>query len=572
MSSEAGPTLSRWTILGWALLVTGTAGLWLLNAEGVLQPLAAFVWVVGCLAMFLFLVGFPKHFGPLYHCELLRLGRRGRTIVLRVAYVTALLGMLWWVYQQWEGRFFRLGVDLFPTDKIEASEATLTSSDLGRLGESFVYGILLVQNLAVFVLTPAYLAGAIAEEREKKSLDLLLTTHLTAQEIVLGKLFARLTHLGGVLLAGLPVLSLVQLFGGVDIWAIAGNFYLTFMHLLALGSLSLAISAQANSSIGAVLTTYFVTAPILTCIGFSSGANLIGFLPGNSNYADYYRGLQHTMFMATLVEGVPAIIFLMLAAAQLRGQGETGPVLDFGPATPKAVLRDQETIDDTPFDMPPTPPTKLRVIELAEAKLPKDLAGLPYQLPPVAENSLLWKERYQGGPPVVASPLFWVLVVLVGSPFLMMLVGSLVYALQSGGLHNQFRALAGIISPGVYITTALYCLGAGMRAAGSVARERQQQTLDSLLCLPGERSEILWAKCLGTLLRGRGWLIMIGVMLLLELFVAFVPPGHVLAFVVLAALHLAFFITPVHLHESISDKGPEGVGALKAPTAEKPQP
>jgi ABC-type transport system involved in multi-copper enzyme maturation permease subunit len=56
-----------------------------------------------------------------------------------------------------------------------------------------------------------------------------------------------------------------------------------------------------------------------------------------------------------------------------------------------------------------------------------------------------------------------------------------------------------------YVFLGIYGLGVAFRAAASVARERQQQTLDPLLLLPIERRDILVSKWLATLLRGWPW-------------------------------------------------------------------
>ena len=47
--------------------------------------------------------------------------------------------------------------------------------------------------LAICILIPGLAGGAIAGERERKTLDLLLTTHLSPWKIILGKLFLCLT-------------------------------------------------------------------------------------------------------------------------------------------------------------------------------------------------------------------------------------------------------------------------------------------------------------------------------------------------------------------------------------------
>jgi hypothetical protein len=50
----------------------------------------------------------------------------------------------------------------------------IAGNDSARFAESFVMAILWMQMFGVLILTPAYIAGAIAEQREKNSLDLLL--------------------------------------------------------------------------------------------------------------------------------------------------------------------------------------------------------------------------------------------------------------------------------------------------------------------------------------------------------------------------------------------------------------
>jgi ABC-type Na+ efflux pump permease subunit len=60
-----------------------------------------------------------------------------------------------------------------------------------------------------------------------------------------------------------------------------------------------------------------------------------------------------------------------------------------------------------------------------------------------------------------------------------------------------------------YVFLISYILGVGYRAAVTVARERQQQTLEPLLLLPIERSEILFAKLAGVLWHGWPWLVLL---------------------------------------------------------------
>src|SRR5437016_5017926 len=54
----------------------------------------------------------------------------------------------------------------------------LSRHDMADFAEKLVAAVMGVQGAAVFVITPAYLANAIAEERERGTLELVLTMPL----------------------------------------------------------------------------------------------------------------------------------------------------------------------------------------------------------------------------------------------------------------------------------------------------------------------------------------------------------------------------------------------------------
>ena len=60
-----------------------------------------------------------------------------------------------------------------------------------------------------------------------------------------------------------------------------------------------------------------------------------------------------------------------------------------------------------------------------------------------------------------------------------------------------------------FLIMLCFLIGVAFRAAGCVVREKQARTLDMLLQLPVERSEILSAKWTGALLKGRCWMILL---------------------------------------------------------------
>ena len=121
-----------------------------------------------------------------------------------------------------------------------ARPAGWSLNDLAGLSNRFAYTLFVVQNLAIAVLTLRRIsASAIAEEKERRTLELLFTTQLSDTEIVLGKLTSRIIHLFGFVLAGVPVLVLVQFWGGIDMLLIAGNLANTLLNILRIGCVCL---------------------------------------------------------------------------------------------------------------------------------------------------------------------------------------------------------------------------------------------------------------------------------------------------------------------------------------------
>jgi ABC-type transport system involved in multi-copper enzyme maturation permease subunit len=105
--------------------------------------------------------------------------------------------------------------------------------------------------LLTIVLVPEYVAPAIASERDRATLDALLTTRLSALEIVLGAIGTGLLRLVNGLAALVPVLVAMVFLGGVDprlaLLAVAALVSTG----LALASLGAAVSACARTAASA---------------------------------------------------------------------------------------------------------------------------------------------------------------------------------------------------------------------------------------------------------------------------------------------------------------------------------
>src|SRR5262245_14745555 len=179
--------------------------------------------------------------------EVLRAGRRTGTLAIaRTALGGLLLAAMWAL---WAASF-------------SGEQATMTGSGteigkkLNRFAESFAVTFFLVQATVVLLLTPIFVAGAIFEERETRSGEVLLTTQLTRREVYIGKLGARMVQVLLVVLAGMPILFLTQLCVGVSMDMILVSYAPTAFAIIGAGVITAAISAYAETLRGAILRTY----------------------------------------------------------------------------------------------------------------------------------------------------------------------------------------------------------------------------------------------------------------------------------------------------------------------------
>lgn len=120
-----------------------------------------------------------------------------------------------------------------------------------------LFTMLTFVQLSLFLfMTPGLTAGAISTEREKQTLNILLTTSQTSWQIIFGKLTSSISYLLLLLLAGMPISSVVFLFGGIS----PSDFVLTYAYmiviLIALASIGILMSTLIRKTIVAMITTY----------------------------------------------------------------------------------------------------------------------------------------------------------------------------------------------------------------------------------------------------------------------------------------------------------------------------
>jgi ABC-type transport system involved in multi-copper enzyme maturation permease subunit len=380
--------------------------------------------------------------------ELLRVSRRtGSLAIGRFAFGAALLGVLWIL---WSAEYAQ-------TESF-SGDVNVIAKQLQRFAESFSLTFFIVQLILVLLLTPIFVAGSVFEERETRSGEVLLTTDLTRREVFYGKFLARVVQVMMVVAAGMPVLALTLLWGGVAIEFIIVGYAATFFCIWSSGAIAASVAGSSETFREAVLKAYayilvfnvliFPASPFLLipisreAIG---GALCIGviFFPVH--------------FIVTLVSLSHGLRWLRLAMLRQR------------------------------------------------RRVTEDLAQqMARRKPPMAdENPLLWKERYVGGDSEVVMN-------TVATASVVVVLGTLIVVVLGAGVAPAGWVTA-YAAPILLLAVAAVI---GLGAAGAVARERHKNTLIDLFMIPGGRREILRAKLMGAVWRGRWMLGAVGGLLI----------------------------------------------------------
>ncbi len=111
--------------------------------------------------------------------------------------------------------------------------------------------------LLLFII-PGLTAGSISGERERQTLELMLTTRLKASDIVAGKLVQGLSTVFLLIVSSFPILGLVFIYGGVTMPDVGLLLLCYVVTAVLLGSAGLFCSALMRRSTMATVTAYLV--------------------------------------------------------------------------------------------------------------------------------------------------------------------------------------------------------------------------------------------------------------------------------------------------------------------------
>jgi len=347
-------------------------------------------------------------------------------------------------------------------------------------GEVLAGALLTVEGMALtlaLLLGPALVAGAIAGEKDRGTLELLLISRLSAGEIVAARFVGLFSQVGMIGAAGLPALALLAATRDAN-WT--EPFLLAMLPAaVALGSTGLTLAASTLSRKGrdALLAVYLIEI-VLIVVG-ALGAALAGSAVGSLFVAaNPYGALPSLVQWANVGPAASATLFWSLLG--VAGLGVAAWQLW---------------------------PAYLRHIGGGKVAARKERYR---KVPPLTTRPVLWKELH-----IERSAAFgWVgrwlgrliFGLLAGSGavvLIAMCICQLYFPTASSATQNPVHDIEEFAAEMSSITATfvvwLLQWAVALRASASVASERQHATWDALLASPLEGQEILWGKTWGSL-------------------------------------------------------------------------
>jgi ABC-type transport system involved in multi-copper enzyme maturation permease subunit len=435
--------------------------------------------------------------GPVFTFELLTTARRGRFYLMRAFYAAVLFVILWSVYSVWT-----------------ADTGTELPSIMVRWFALSTYGgITIGQEILVLFLTPALVATAITDEKQRKTLHYLLASRLTSPEIVLGKLGVRMLYMSVLIGVSLPILSLMVLMGGIDPRLVLLAFGATFSTAWFLAALSIWVSTISRRVREALFVAYGLEALWFFSPLIFRNLPYLGWMPVD----------QAVHWLRDWIgPSSPLAVAISLFFSAVAGGGPRGSELEligwmaglqtaFG-----VVLAALASWQLRPIFRRQDGGSEIRALKGLRSFFLRRRRFRLWRRPAVSDRPMMWKELQTGGPRGLARWVAFLLTVVGGGFLAYYFVWYAMNAVSemwefgyqgTAGPNSTFRTFRWQLQSFLYFAVPmcylLAILGVAGAGAAAITSEHEDDTWLSLTATDLTAREIVFAKLAGALARGR---------------------------------------------------------------------
>ncbi len=455
--------------------------------------------------------------GPIFNREALIAPKRTKTYLGRGVYVLTLFLLLCTGYLVLDG-----------------SRSLATTGDSARFSGWMFTLLAPLQLLILASLAAVGAASSVAQEKDRRTLVLLLMTRLSGFEVVVGKLLATLLSPLSMLLCALPLFLAFPLLGGVSPQQVILVFAVTAATILLSGSIGTVIGLWREKTfqaialtvlallmyvgIGEILANSNLSVPESAVLAISPARALSAAASPLASLSEQTAG---GVMMFVVITLLLTVLVLVIGVARVRHWNPSREV--------KFKFSDGERVDQT--SNPGTPASW-------KARAPRQ----------VWDNPILWREvrTWAYGRKVVA--------IRAAFAILFTLVAAILYLQIQSGVAFEPGARIGRALPSV--TLPLAALGVislvliNALAVNSVTGERDGLTLDLLMVTDLNPQEFVFGKLLGVLYVGKE-MILLPIALVVFLSFQGVMTFENMCYAILGAAFLYAFVTMLGIHSGL---------------------
>ena len=461
--------------------------------------------------------------GPVFTREFTIAPRRPRLYIARAAYVLGLLGLLSVAWLM-----------------VTGTQVVRDIGDLARFGAMFFQVLAPFQLVIGLFFASLLAASAVSQEKDRRTLILLLMTNLTNSELVLGKLFASLLQVLVLTMAALPLFMLCVLFGGVSFGQVAEAMLVTFTTTIVCGSLGSMLALWREKTFQALAMTVLIvvlwmaaweitaagvfgqsfaglTAQELAA-GFSPWQAIIETTRPFSQPAAALGALGTPVHLYLLVSVFAAVAINAFAVAMVR---VWNPSRETKPITAAEELHGKELTLESAVEV--------------KAEI-KETSAQDIRTRRVWDNPIVWREvrTWAYGRKILVIRLAYLL--LFG------LAAAGLYYMGDGGTITRLQGAIGLVP---LFLLSLFLLNA--QAVTSLTSERDVRALDLLLVTDLTPKEIVFGK-LGGIFYNTKEMIVLPMLLCVYLWYTGNVGLENLVYLLLGLLVLVIFVAVLGLH------------------------
>jgi ABC-type transport system involved in multi-copper enzyme maturation permease subunit len=418
--------------------------------------------------------------------------------------------------------------------------------DMARFGAA-VFALISPVQLALAVGFAALLtAAAVAQEKDRRTLDLLLMTRMTNSELVLGKLLASMLSVLVFIAASVPLFMLLTLLGGVSHEQVARVTGVTLTAALAAGSLGSVIALWREKTFQTLAITALAVM-VWLLIGEAVSVGLFGDSLGGTTAEQWGQALSPLRAIVAAAQATTSDVALLPAAPWLGDSPRMFMILSaaFAMLLNLIAIARVRVWNPTREARPATDEDSSETADgAADESARRDVHAAPGRTRHVWDNPILWREicTWAYGKKVLVVRLAY-LAIFAACAFAAFRALQVEKSTYRGSLPAAIGAVTPLLVLGLVLINAL--------AVTSLTNERDSKALDLLLVTDLTPKEIIFGKLGGIFYNAKEMIILPALLCLVLWWYEHLGAENAV-FVLLCLMTLNAFVAMLGIHSGMT--------------------